>query len=69
MLQQLAEVEGVTVGWFGQVQEQVAGLGEQVAGVGEGLGQLGQAQYRMWLQRHDQQRNGYSSNATTACKV
>jgi len=47
VLQQLAEVEGGLQSQFGeqfgQVQEQVAGLGEQVAGVGEGLGQLGQA--------------------------
>jgi len=46
VLQQLAEVEGGLQSQFGeqfgQVQEQVAGLGEQVAGVGEGLGQLGQ---------------------------
>ena len=54
VLQQLAEVEGGLQSQFGeqfgQVQEQVAGLGEQVSGigeqvasVGEGLGQLGQA--------------------------
>ena len=45
--QQLAEVEGGLQSQFGeqfgQVQQQVAGLGEQVAGVGEGIGQLGQA--------------------------
>ena len=54
VLQQLAEVEGGLQSQFGeqfgQVQQQVAGLGEQVtglgeqvAGVGEGIGQLGQA--------------------------